>query len=80
MRYRIDNLTVNIQILDWTTIGMPTSIQDILIPATLNQIQRNWNDFELMQVTVEITSSQETQAQLFLYQLINLTQGRFPSP
>lgn len=80
MRYRIDNLSAVRVVLDWTIVANPASIQIIRIPAGLNQIIFTGNDQELIQVTVEITqeseNGDEVQQQLFLYDLINISQSR----
>lgn len=81
MRYRIDNLTAAQTILGWTNIADPESVQLIRIPASLNAIVNIGDDFELVQVTVEITvvgedDETDTQQQLFIYQLVNLSQGQ----
>lgn len=75
-RYRIDNLSVNQAILEWTALDNSVNPLTILIPANLNAIQRQWNDFETQQVTVEFTVGDEVQQQVFLYSLVNLSQGR----
>lgn len=75
-RYRIDNLSVNQEILDWTVLANSVNPLTLLIPASLNAIQRQWNDFEAQQVTVEVTVGDEVQQQVFVYSLVNLSQGR----
>lgn len=79
LRYRIDNLSVVQQVLDWTAVASPATIQTLLIPAALNALLREWDDFETQQVTVEMTSEDgQTQQDVFVYQLVNIAQGRLP--
>lgn len=77
MTYRIDNLSCNLEMLPWTGIVDPAAVQNIIIPVAINTIVRQWDDFETLQVTVAITSVEgETQQQIFVYQLTNISQGR----
>lgn len=54
-RYRIDCLTNDSQVLDWTSIPSPTSQETITISKTHNAIINAVNAFERRIVTIEAT-------------------------
>lgn len=76
LRYRIDNLTDALVILEWTSVGTPLTEGSVSIGATLNAMSRTWRDRQLNQVTFEATyASGSLVQQLAHYELCAVFQG-----
>lgn len=54
-RYRIDCLTTNTQVKDWTTISSPVAVEEITVKPSENAIISSGNAQEVKRVTVEGT-------------------------
>lgn len=66
MRYRIDNLTDSVVVLEWTAITEPDPLEaegSVIIPASLNGMTRQFRDRQLNQVTIEATYSDPNDVQ-----------------
>jgi len=71
--YRIDDLTNDREVLDWTSISTPTSTNTITITQTTNQLRSRAQPKELRQVTVNVTDSSGGVSQdTFYYTLIRI--------
>lgn len=71
--YRIDDLTNDREVLDWTAIPTPASTNTITITQATNQIKSRGLPRELRQVTVNVTDSSGAVAQdIFIYTLITI--------
>lgn len=55
LRYRIDDLTNNVQIQDWTTLAVDSTVT-IIIPSATNELTDINNVVEMRQVTLEVTA------------------------
>lgn len=55
LRYRVDDLTNSVVVLDWTSVQSPDPVGSVTIPATLNGMNRPYRDRELRQVMFEMT-------------------------
>lgn len=51
IHYRIDDLSTNVRITDWTSVSAASSAS-ISITAAENKINNHWNEFERRQITV----------------------------
>lgn len=71
--YRIDDLTNDREVLDWTNISTPGSTNTITITGTQNTLAGRNQGVELRQITTRTTdSSGEPGQDLFHYKLIRL--------
>jgi hypothetical protein len=76
LQYRIDNLTDNVAVTDWTTIATPGTTSTLTIAAAVNAMYSNWRDTQLMQVTFQAVYADGSQAQVIgVYELARLYQG-----
>lgn len=75
MQYRVDDLKSATNIVPWTTVPTPASVQEIAITAAQNAlIAPTCNDTELRRITVKTTNSTGKIAQqVFLYELVNIS-------
>lgn len=64
LRYRIDNLTDQIVVTDWTAITPLSTEMTLTISAATNAMYRQWQDTQLNQVTFEATYADESIAQV----------------
>ncbi len=73
LQYRIDDLTNNREVLDWTAVSSPGSTNTIVITATQNaKLHRNQKR-ERRQITTEATdSSGAKDPEEFYYDLIQI--------
>jgi hypothetical protein len=72
LHYRLDDLTSNRQILDWTSITAD-DVSSIAITATQNAILDGCRDYETKQLTVQANRGLSTQSQnVFSYDVRNL--------
>lgn len=55
MRYRVDNLTDSVVVVDWTNVPTPGTEGSVTISAALNAMTREFRDRQLNQVTFEAT-------------------------
>lgn len=55
--YRVDDLTNEREILDWTAVSTPASSNTITITGTLNALQDREEPFEVRQITTLATTS-----------------------
>lgn len=73
LSYRIDDITNNRQILDWTSVSTPGSTNTLTITAAQNAIYTRTRKTELRQVTVKTTDSSAGINQTpFYYNLIRI--------
>jgi hypothetical protein len=71
IRYRIDNLTTSYEVLGWTSVTPTGVAQTLTITPTQNTIQRQYNERETRQVTVEATVAGLVKREIFPYILVN---------
>lgn len=55
LRYRVDNLTDSVVVLEWTAVETPDLEGSVTISAALNGMTRQYRDRQLNQVTFEAT-------------------------
>ena len=73
LKYRIDDLTNNREVLDWTTVPGPASTNTLSITGTQNALFRRGTKRQKMQVTVKtVSASGEIDQTPFFYDLIRL--------
>ena len=60
IKYRIDNLTTQTELADWTTVSAAANVS-ISVTATHNAIQDSSNDTECVQLTVAMDFELATQ-------------------
>lgn len=72
VRYRIDCLTNERTVLDWTSVASPSTTNTLTITSAQNAILDDENDEEIRQVIVEVTGSGTPRYDPFVYRLINL--------
>lgn len=76
LQYRIDDITNNRQVLDFTTVTTPGSTNTIEITAAQNALNGRGDQKELRQITVKATDSAGSIAQdVFFYTLIRIFNG-----
>lgn len=76
LRYRIDNLTDALVVLEWTNVNTPGTEGSVSIGASLNAMSRTFRDRQLNQVTFEATYASGSKVQqLAHYQLCAVYQG-----
>ena len=74
MEYRVDDLQSAQNVVPWTSVPTPASIQEIAITGSQNALVGTWNDTELRRVTVKTTDSVGRVAlQVFLFTLVNIS-------
>lgn len=69
LRYRVDNLTDGLVIVDWTSVSTPGARGTITITGALNAMSRNWRRRQLNKVTLEQTSADGVEQIEFFYEL-----------
>ena len=57
LSYRIDDLTNDREILDWTAVATPASKNTITITATQNTLQDRNEPYEVRQITTRVVDS-----------------------
>ena len=73
LEYRIDDITNNRQILDWTDVPTPSSTETITITPANNQLRSRSATTETRQVTTNTTDSSGNVSQdIFIYRLIRI--------
>ena len=73
LKYRIDDLTNNREVLDWTTVAGPASTNTLSITGAQNALFRRGTKRQKMQVTVKtVSSSGEIDQTPFFYDLIRI--------
>ncbi len=71
--YRIDDLTNDVEVLDWTNVGAPGSTNTITITGVQNTLAGRDQGVELRQVSTRTTDSSGNPSQeLFHYKLIRI--------
>lgn len=73
LKYRIDDVTNNRQVLDWTTVVTPLSTNTVTITGAQNVLLRRHVNRQKMQVSVKTTSSSGDILQApFYYDLVRI--------
>lgn len=73
MEYRIDDITHERQVLDWTSIITPGSTNTITVTPAQNQLKSRGQPKEQRQITTNTTDSQGNVSQdIFIYTLIRI--------
>lgn len=73
LQYRIDDLTHDREVLDWTTVSTPSSTNTITVTEAQNALFSRNQDKEKRQITVRPTDSSGDVAQdIFIYTLIRI--------
>lgn len=76
MRYRIDNLTDSVVILQWTNVPTPGTEGSVTVSAALNAMTRQYRDRQLNQATFEATyANGDIATSLALYELCAVFAG-----
>ena len=71
--YRVDDLTNNRQVVDWTAVAAPSTTNTITVTATQNNLNSRSQEKEMRQITVNSTdSSGNVTQQIFVYTLIRI--------
>ena len=72
IRYRIDDLTNDREILDWTAIGSPAARGEITVTSAQNAPYTDYTDEELRQITVEGTVGGAPYLRTYYYVLFRI--------
>lgn len=73
LKYRIDDLTNNRQVLDWTTVSTPSTTNTLTITSTQNALYNRSKPRELRQLTVYAQDSSGNESNdVFHYTLIRI--------
>lgn len=76
LEYRLDNMTDNVVVTDWTTIVSPDETTELTLTPTQNAMYTTWRDTQLMQLTFRATYSDGTQARVVQpYELCAIAQA-----
>ena len=75
LKYRIDDVSNNREVLGWTAVSTPSSTNSITITDTQNALFSRSRDKELRQVTVKTTDAQDNDNQEdFFYEVVRIFQ------
>lgn len=73
LKYRVDDLTNNRQVLDWTVVSTPSTTNTLTITSTQNALYNRSKPKEVRQVTVyALDSSGNESNDVFHYTLIRV--------
>ena len=71
--YRVDDLTNQRQVVDWTAVAAPSTTNTITVTATENNLNSRSQEKEMRQITVNSTDSTgNVTQQIFIYTLIRI--------